>query len=1182
LISGSSAAGAATPPPGEVCRAYEQVLAEARHRLWLAVPWVYSHSQDPWLVEFIARFAEAARRCQDVRAYLRPAQVNAQAAASWRAAGVSVIQGTPGVRYLHAKLLVGDNVALLTSANLIDADLHRNVNQASLERRPEEVARWADFVARLDEAEAPETEADATWEPAIRLLPSDLRRYFEIQQLNPMQAEAVPKVLHSTSNLVVAAATGAGKTLVAEVALLDEVVHRGRTGVYLVPMRALAAEKAQEWRRLEQAGLRVYKTSGEDDAFDPSQALRADLIIATPEKWDAVSRRRLSEELVGRIGTIVADEVHLVDEPGRGPGLEALLSRIRLAFPAARLVAMSGTLPNAEAIARWLDAELVASSWRPVRLTKVVVPYPEAARRAEDEALRNGLVASIAHESLADDGTVLVFCGSRPGVESCAAVLAESLGLDEPLLRASPSHRALRETLRRGVAFHHAGLPKEDRALVERAFRGGEIRVLVATSTVAMGVNLPAREVIVRDLVLGTSDLSAASLLQMAGRAGRPGLQAEGRCFVLAPEREIARVQRMLEGGTLQSRLADDVATHINTEIALRIITSRQQLTEWYARTLHRQVASQPVDLGAAFQWLLDNGFVQELDDAVGPTALGTATNQLMLRVASAAQLEQFLIERVRRTTDPEVLEEELLFAACGRPVEFDDLRSRKAEEEVLQRVAARDPRVSGWALGRVRYLLGAAAVLTGADAAALPLEDSPALLAAVQRDVPRFLRFLARRADERASGSPDIVVAATDLATALEAGIAERGCGRLLEAIKFGYRADESRRRKTLAEYGRLRASGIETLTDALDILGERARQVVQALPRVEISLAVRDGQIVGALGRARRPVRAHVRLGNSLQENVVRLESADPRDVALVHAGALGGPGLQELDVEVVFTGAGQQSWVYGRRRITLDVAADAATNNYAAVEAILAEAAGQTSYVTERRRGLLARAIAYVSGSRDLDGLQEQLEQPPEAVRRAAAILSSGVTTSGERVERIADLMRRRTLRPATATPRMLGLVASADPLTRAEGALLGAALLRAMGTDARVLWATIDDEASALCTWREGAGAWHPVPIWPARHVRVHGERVADAPAGPETAPLIGWDVIGGYTRIGSRRLPLLEAMLGEGAVPAADIAVPSCPACQAAMRVRRGQNGAFWGCSRYPTCRSTLPMMTPTT
>jgi hypothetical protein len=289
----------------------------------------------------------------------------------------------------------------------------------------------------------------------------------------------------------------------------------------------------------------------------------------------------------------------------------------------------------------------------------------------------------------------------------------------------------------------------------------------------------------------------------------------------------------MLLGGALHSRLADDMATHINTEIALGIVTSRQQLGDWYARTLHRQLAADPVDPAAALDWLLGNHFVDEVDGVLKPTSLGIATTHLMLRVTSAAGLEQFLSERTRRTPDPDRLEEEILFAVCGRPTEFDSLITRKADEDELHRVVSHDKRFSDWTLGRVRYLVGAVAALTGANAGLIGLDDAPSLMGAVQRDVPRFLRFLARRADERAAGSPDIVVGATDLAAALEAGVAERGCGRLIEAIKFGYPADENRRRKTLTEYGRVRTTGVTTLAEAVSQINERARQVVQALPR-------------------------------------------------------------------------------------------------------------------------------------------------------------------------------------------------------------------------------------------------------------------------------------------------------------------------------------------------------------
>jgi hypothetical protein len=743
-----------------------------------------------------------------------------------------------------------------------------------------------------------------------------------------------------------------------------------------------------------------------------------------------------------------------------------------------------------------------------------------------------------------------------------------------------PRHPGLRETVQRGVGWHHAGLPSADRKIVEQLFRDRKIRVLVATTTLAVGLNLPASDVVVRDLTLGMTELSSASLLQMAGRAGRPGLQPEGRCYVLTPEREMARVQEMFEGGTLHSRLADDVATHINTEIALGIITTCQQLGDWYARTLHRQLADQPVDPSAALQWLLDNNLVNEAGGVLTATSLGIATSALMLRVASAAALEQFLAERTQRTPDPDRLEEELLFAVCGRPTELDSLVTRKVDEEELQRIVHGDHRLSDWALGRVRHLVGAIAVLTGADPSAMALDDAASLTGQVQRDLPRFLRFLARRADERSPGSPDIVVAATDVAAALEARIAERGCGRLLEAIKFGYPADENRRSKTVAEYGRVRAAGATTLATIVSEVNERARQVVEALPRVDLALGVRDGEVVGSVGQSRRPVRVHARLASERRERVLRLDSADPRDVDLGDIGDLASAGQVDAVVEVVLTGSGQQAWVYGCGGVTAEVA-KTGHNIDARIDAILAQAAAQTNYVTAKKRGFFARAIAHVTGSNALDELQEQVESPPEAIWHAAAELAVTLDNASARVAATERVVCRREVCLAVGSPRPIGIVAAARELTRAEGALLTAAMLRAMGIDAKLVWATIDDEASALCVWRADAGPWHPAPIWPARQVRVHGERVVDA--GQDTAelgPLVGWEVIAAYTEVTPRILPRLRALISGRATVDTDVERPLCPACKSEMRMRRGPTGSFWGCSQYPTCRQTLPIGNP--
>jgi len=483
---------------------------------------------------------------------------------------------------------------------------------------------------------------DVGVDPAA-VLPAHIRPYVSVPALNPMQAAAIPLVLRDTRNVVIAAPTGSGKTLVAEVALVQECRQRGRSGVYLAPMRAIAAEKHDDWQRLAALGLQIYKTTGEDDAFDPARALAADIIVATPEKWDSISRRALPPELVARIGAIVMDEVHLVDEGQRGAGQEAMLARIPRVFPGARIIAMSGTLANAGAIARWLDAELHESQWRPVTLSKTVLPYRPVGQWEQDEEARGLKAAAVARDVIAADGAVLVFCGSRKGVERCALALARTLGLSAPPRQQRVEHALLRQALAGGVAFHHAGLAREDRAAVERLFRSGDVKALVATSTVAAGVNLPARAVVVRDLQLGASDLSASGLLQMAGRAGRPGLETEGHCYVVAPEKEVTRVREMFAGHPVGSRLGDDLATHINTEIALGLVTSRGDVASWYGRTLHRHVARRQADLDRPLRYLLDEGFVTERDGALRPTPLGSTTSDLMIRVPSAAALEQYI-----------------------------------------------------------------------------------------------------------------------------------------------------------------------------------------------------------------------------------------------------------------------------------------------------------------------------------------------------------------------------------------------------------------------------------------------------------------------------------------------------------------------------------------------------------
>ena len=661
------------------------------------------------------------------------------------------------------------------------------------------------------------------------------------RQLNPMQRGAMRYLPHLVRNLVIAAPTGSGKTLLAELALAA-IVADGGLGIYLAPMKAIASEKRADWGRLAAAGLRIYKSTGDDDAFDPERARTASVILATPEKLDGILRRGLASDLVDRLRLVVVDEVHMIGDEGRGAGLEALLTRLRLRLPGARLLAMSATIPNAAEIATWLDANLYCSDWRPVPLVSTIHPYTATGDRQADQEERTRIAAQLAGETVREGGAVLVFCGSRQGVEACAVALARRLALPAVQLGAgylphpppggegtphSPAEGgglqagtrgaglpgvrvSLQQALAGGVGYHHAGLSPPERLRVEELFRSGAIRVLVATSTVAAGVNLPAREVIVRDLTLGMEPIGASALLQMAGRAGRPGLELEGRCRVIAPTTEVARVTALLAGQPVRSRLAADLGTFINAEIAAGGVRSRAELDTWYAHTLHGRLSPAPLRLPREVEWLRHRGFIAVTKDRFEPASLGHTTSSQMLGVSTAAALDAYLEQHATWLCDADALEESLLIACCGRSAEGGDELLRSDGSTLAPAVREYDAELAEWEPGRLMALGIAACLLGGASLERFKLEDQWAARHRVQTDLARLLRFLARRALDRRPAVPHIAIAAADMAAALEYEVLDRGAGSWLEAIRRQYPADEARRRRVGIRYAALRAGAV------------------------------------------------------------------------------------------------------------------------------------------------------------------------------------------------------------------------------------------------------------------------------------------------------------------------------------------------------------------------------------
>ncbi|MDA8087079.1 MAG: DEAD/DEAH box helicase [Nitrospiraceae bacterium] len=437
-----------------------------------------------------------------------------------------------------------------------------------------------------------------------------------LKTLYPTQEAAVREGLFENGgSFVVSAPTASGKTLVAEMAALSVFLRKAGKIIYLVPLRALAREKYEEFtHKYKAAGMKVVQSTGDFDSEGPWLA-GADIIICTNEKLDSLIRHRAP--WLGHAGLIVTDEVHLLGDGHRGPTLEVVLTRLRYLNPRIRVLALSATIPNSIEIAEWLGAKLVESDWRPVPLREGV--FFNGAAIFNDGAVDwvpsdSGLDAlDLALETIKQGGQALVFVGTRKSAEALAkkslpyvrALLEqketeELLLLQQKILEATsePTRlcKKLAECAAAGAAFHHAGIIYAQRKLIEDAFRANRIKLLASTTTLAMGLNLPSRRVIIRDWWryepgMGMQSIPVIEARQMSGRAGRPGYDKFGEAVMIAKNKrdEQRLFEKYIKGEPerIESRLgsAPALRTHILASIAGMFTTDMGELMEFLGRT---------------------------------------------------------------------------------------------------------------------------------------------------------------------------------------------------------------------------------------------------------------------------------------------------------------------------------------------------------------------------------------------------------------------------------------------------------------------------------------------------------------------------------------------------------------------------------------------------------------------
>jgi len=490
-----------------------------------------------------------------------------------------------------------------------------------------------------------------------------------IDTLYPPQAEAVEAGVTEGENVVASVPTASGKTLVAQLAMLSKVAAGG-TALYIVPLRALASEKAEEFAAFEAFGVDVGVSTGNYEGTSEWLAEK-DVVVATSEKVDSLVRNNAS--WLGDVSCVVADEVHLVDDAERGPTLEVTLAKLRQLATDLQVVALSATVGNADVVAEWLDAALVDSDWRPIELKKGV-HYGSALHFEDDDEVevrpRSGekAEAALVRDALEDGGSSLVFVNSRRNAEAAARRLGgtvtpfltddeqsrcEALAAEIRDVSDTETSEALADAVADGAAFHHAGLASEHRTLVEDAFRDRTLKAVAATPTLAAGVNTPARRVVVRDWQRytgsGMEPLPVLEVHQMMGRAGRPGLDPYGEAVLLAKRHE--DLERLREDYVradpeeLRSKLVAEPALrmHVLSTVASGFARSRTALVEFLRETLYAVQEEDPGRLESVLddvvRYLETNDFVTRDGDELAATGLGHTVSRLYLDPMSAAEI---------------------------------------------------------------------------------------------------------------------------------------------------------------------------------------------------------------------------------------------------------------------------------------------------------------------------------------------------------------------------------------------------------------------------------------------------------------------------------------------------------------------------------------------------------------
>lgn len=472
-------------------------------------------------------------------------------------------------------------------------------------------------------------------------------------QLNRVQSKVYETALFSSDNILLCAPTGAGKTNVAMLTILQQLAlnmnedgsfnHNDYKIVYVAPMKALVAEVVGNLsNRLQHYDVKVKELSG-DQSLTRHQIEDTQIIVTTPEKWDIITRKSGDRTYTQLVKLLIIDEIHLLHD-NRGPVLESIVARtvrqVETTKEHIRLVGLSATLPNYEDVALFLRVDLKKglfhfdNSYRPVPLAQQYIGIS-----VKKPLQRFQLMNDVCYQkviSVAGKHQVLIFVHSRKETAKTARAIRDSALANDTLGKFLKEDSASREILQShtelvksndlkdllpyGFAIHHAGMVRADRQIVEELFADGHVQVLVSTATLAWGVNLPAHTVIIKGTQIynpekgAWTELSPLDVMQMLGRAGRPQFDTYGEGIIITGHNELQYyLSLMNQQLPIESQFVSKLADQLNAEIVLGTVQNAKEASIWLSYTyLYIRMLRNPSLYGLAADTLATDVVLEE------------------------------------------------------------------------------------------------------------------------------------------------------------------------------------------------------------------------------------------------------------------------------------------------------------------------------------------------------------------------------------------------------------------------------------------------------------------------------------------------------------------------------------------------------------------------------------------